>query len=138
MKREFWGFFHDGVIDRISGSVPGDVIVKIEIEYLRQMFEGDGDGFNVSLTACSKIEYTAYDRAPTTDMQEIASSEPEILYVNETEPEVILDCAIGRLVLNYADARVSLDSGQQVTRRQLEQATKKYWNDARERNAPST
>lgn len=138
MKRDFWRFFHDGVIDRISGSVPGNVVVEIEIEYLRQMFEGDGNSFNVNLTVCTKIEYSVYDGAPISDMQEIVSNEPEILYVNETEPEVILDCAIGRLVLNYADARVSLDSGQQVTYEELEQATKKYWSDAREHNAPST
>jgi hypothetical protein len=138
MKRDFWGFFHDGSIVRISGSVPGNVVVEIEIEYLRQMFEGSGDGFNVNLTACTKIEFSAYGEAPTSDMQEIANSEPEILYVNETEPEVILDCAIGLLVLNYADARVSLDSGRPVTYEELEHATKKYWNDWSERHAPAT
>jgi hypothetical protein len=134
MQRDFWGIFHDGTITRIRGSVPGDVILHIEIEYLRKMFNGEGAGFDVHLSGCTKLEYAAYDEEPTSDIRAIEEREPEILYVNETEPDTVLDCAIGLFTISYVDAQVFLCSGEPVTYEELGRAAKKYWDDWGKRN----
>lgn len=134
MQQDFWGIFHDGVITRIHGMVPGAVVLHVEIAYLRKMFNEEGVGFDVHLTGCSKLEYAAYDEEPMSDAQAIAAKEPEILYVNQTEPEVVLDCAMGLLTLNYLDAQVFLDSGRLVTYAELERAADKYWDDWSKKN----
>ena len=50
-----WGVFHDGVIVAIDGTVPGSLVLTIEIGYLRAMFEGEGSSFRVPLTGCTRM-----------------------------------------------------------------------------------
>lgn len=38
-----WNALHDGGIERIVGSVPGDLRVFVAIEYLRERFADEGD-----------------------------------------------------------------------------------------------
>lgn len=127
MNPDFWGIFHDGHIWKFEGKVPGEVTVHVNVLYLRQMFPGSGDGFRVVLSGCEFIEYREYDEAPTRDLLKIQEREPEILYVDSTEP-VILDCVMGALELRYASATTFLDSGEPVSYDELAAGCKAYWD----------
>jgi len=128
MNADVWGIFHDGVIERIDGSIPGLVVLHLNVPYLRQMFNGQGNGFKVSLSGCTKLEYTEYDDAPTSDLLEIGAKQPEVLYVTSTDP-LVLDCAMGTLGLAYEAIEITLDSGEPVSYEELAAACEKYWDD---------
>lgn len=128
MRRDNWDVFHDGTIASIRGNVPGDVIIHIDIGYLREMFEGAGSGFDVHLSGCAKLEYLAYDEDPTSDFATIGSKEPELLDVSETEPDIVLICTGGLLVLNYAEVRVFAEAGEFISDEALKNAANNYWD----------
>lgn len=128
MERDIWGVFHDGVVSRVTGTVPGSVRLEIEIEYLRNMFEEPGNRFVVQLSDCSRLAFTEYGKAPTEDLDEIQNSEPEILYVLSETP-LTLDCATGALEVEYSEMTISLESGRLVSYDSLASASEKYWND---------
>lgn len=127
MQPDFWGIFHDGTITSAEGGVPGDVRLIVEIPYLRQMFPGEGKGFFVHLKGCSSIAFRPYDQPSVETLDGIAKAEPEILYVESTDP-VVLDCAGGTLSMSYQSASVSLDTGEYVDFPQLVKACENYWN----------
>jgi hypothetical protein len=122
-----WGVFHDGVIQAIEGTIPGDLVLTIEIGYLRGMFDGDGSSFRVHLTGCRRMMYSEYDEEPTDDLDRIREREPEILYVTSEQP-LVLDCVMGPLELEYERMAVTLDSGVEVSEQELVSASELYWN----------
>jgi hypothetical protein len=126
-----WGVFHDGVIQAIEGTLPGNLVLTIEIGYLRAMFEGDGCSFLVHLTGCTRMRYCEYDEEPTVDLNRIREREPEILYVTSEQP-LILDCVMGPLELEYEQMAVTLESGVQVSEQELVSASELYWSRWRE------
>lgn len=128
MKRDVWGLFHDGVLSRIEGVVPGNVRLEVEIDYLRRMFVEPGSTFQIELSGCSQFVYREYDREPTGELQQIQEREPEILYVTSEQP-LILDCAMGTLELNYEGVSIKLPSGKEVSYEALVSACERYWND---------
>ena len=128
MKPDIWGVFHDGVIAEIAGTVPGTLRFNLRIKYLRRMFDKPGTDFLIELQGCSKLRFTPYGEVPTEDLQEIEAQTPEVLYVQSEEP-LALECAEGVLELGYAQMRVALPSGTQVTYEALVAAAEKYWTD---------
>jgi hypothetical protein len=133
MNPDTWEVFHDGIISKIEGSMPGDLSIHIEITYLREMFPGEGKGFIVTLKNCSSFEYEEYlvegrVEIPIKDMVIIAQKKPILLYVDCTDP-VVIDCAIGTLRIEYMTAESSLDSGESVSDEQLIEASKSYWKN---------
>ena len=126
-----WGVFHDGVIQAIDGTLPGNLVLTIEIGYLRAMFGGDGSSFRVHLTGCTRMRYSEYDEEPTADLGKIREREPEILYVTSEHP-LVLDCVMGPLELEYEGMTVKLDSGVQVSEQELVGASELYWTRWRE------
>ena len=131
MTPNAWGVFHDGVIQAIDGTLPGDLVITIEIGYLRAMFEGEGSRFRVHLTGCTRVRYSEYDEEPSTDLEKIREREPEILYVTSEQP-LVLDCVMGPLELDYERMTVELDSGVKVSEQELISASELYWNRWRE------
>lgn len=127
MNRDIWGVFHDGVIEHVEGSFPGSVNLDLSINYLRDMFDGDGTGFKVQLGGCTQFEYCEFDELPTTNFEEIGKRQVEILYVISANP-LVLDCAMGTLKLEYDSMRVTLDTGEPVSYEALVKASEKYWD----------
>ena len=126
MKRDIWGVFHDGVLMRIDGCVPGTIRLDVEIQYLRGMFDEPGTSFRIELQGCTKLVYAEYDQEPTDDVARIQEREPEILYVTSEHP-LLLDCVMGTLELEYDAMRVTLPSGAEVSYASLAFASEKYW-----------
>ena len=131
MTPSTWGVFHDGVIKAIDGTVPGTLVLTIEIGYLRAMFDGEGSSFKVHLTGCTKMRYSDYDEEPTIDLEIIREREPEILYVTSEQP-LVLDCVMGPLELEYEQVSVELENDVQVGEQELISASELYWNRWRE------
>ncbi len=126
MNPDVWGVFHDGVITRLTGAVPGTLVLRVEIGYLRAMFDGTGTDFQVELGGCSKLRYNEYDEAPSSDLLYIEGRQPEILYVATTDP-LVLDCVMGTLEMTYRDLSIFLDTGVPVSYDELVQACDQYW-----------
>jgi hypothetical protein len=131
IKPSAWGVFHDGVIQGIEGALPGNLVLTIEIGYLRAMFHGEGSSFRVHLTGCTKMRYCEYDEEPTVDLDRIREREPEILYVTSEQP-LVLDCVMGPLELEYKQMTVTLESGVEVSEQELVSASELYWTRWRE------
>jgi hypothetical protein len=126
MDRAIWGVFHDGTIETIEGSVPGDVSLTVEIAYLRSMFEGDGTTFIIQLQGCTQLRWTEFNEEPTADILMIQEQEPEILYIISEHP-LVLDCTMGTLELEYEAMSVALDSERRVNYDELISACELYW-----------
>jgi hypothetical protein len=123
----FWQYFHDGTIARITGSISGDLEMVIEIEYLSKMFAVTGVNFIVSLQNCTRVECELYQRSVTSQISEIVTAELEILHADFTETGVKIECDKGILQIDYVGASITLDSGQPVTNEELYVASTRYW-----------
>gem|GEM_PF-725039 len=121
-----WNSFHDGVIERLTGLVPGDITFYVAIGYLRNRFSGSGSCFRVTLSECTKFEYEAYDEKSVNELAEIERLEPMVLSVETGEP-LVVNCVMGTLRLAYGSASVETDSGHSVSAQELKEASCAYW-----------
>jgi hypothetical protein len=123
------GVFHDGTIVE-SQRKNSTISFRIDIKYLREMFNDKGSSIWVHLDDCDKVEFQPYaSEKIITTPAEIARAMPEILYVNEQEETASIECAEGILRLRYKKIRFTLDTGEEISTEQLENASKKYWDN---------
>jgi len=59
MKRDYqiWNVLHDGALVDIEGNAPGDIRIKVKIEYIANKLNGQYDHIIVNLKNCSLFEY---------------------------------------------------------------------------------
>ncbi len=124
----FWQYFHDGGVTQITGSIPGDLEIFVEITYLREMFLVGGTNFIVYLQNCTQIKYRPFQGAATSEMTEITAAKPQILYANFTKTGIEIECDKGILQLDYESASITLDSGQIVSNEELHFVSNRYWD----------
>lgn len=123
-----WNVLHDGGIDRIVGSVPGDVRVFVGIEYLRERFSEEGDEFVVRLTECTTFYFSLYDSEETiTDLESIANESMSILSAEMNDSICRLFTDTGVLEIQCADGSVALDSGREIPLDELFSTAEEYW-----------
>ena len=127
-KIEVWNIFHDGSIVNIQGSLP-DLVLTIEIQYLRHMFSKDGESILVRLRNCSIFEYQDFDsNTQISNFSEVATLEPEILSVQEIDGLAQILCVSGNLRIKYEDISFELDNGSSVDIPELDKACNEYWD----------
>jgi hypothetical protein len=127
-KIEVWNIFHDGSIVNIQGSLP-DLVLTIEILYLRHMFSKDGESILVRLRNCSIFEYQDFDsNTQISNFSEVATLEPEILSVQEIDGLAQILCVSGNLRIKYKDISFELDNGSSVDIPELDKACNEYWD----------
>ncbi|MDT8991532.1 hypothetical protein RQP54_11735 [Curvibacter sp. APW13] len=129
MNPDVWNLFHDGTISNLSGDIPGDVWVLIEIGYLRAMFPGHGNGFSVLLRACSTLEFEEYDKQPISEFTQIVEREPEILACEPVGPTLEITCTLGTIRIVYAEEQVFLEDGTLISPEELAAASARYWEE---------
>lgn len=127
---DFWNVIHDGSIDRISGSVPGNVVLHLDVEYLRERFADEGEQFVVSLVECSLFSFRVYEEEnQMIDLEGIAALQPQILNA-ELDGEL---CRVftdqGILEVKASAGSIHLDSGREITMAELVDEAKKYWDE---------
>ena len=129
MKRiDIWDYLHDGTITKIEGNLP-DVVVTVDIAYLRNMFPYDGDSIILKIKGCSLAEYKLWDEdSNIVDISKIVSLEPEIVSVTEEENHLNITCVEGELFLNYNDIVFELDNGKPISITDIKNASFEYWD----------
>lgn len=128
-----WNYLHDGSLDRVDGSVPGEVSLFVSIPYLRKAFQPAGEGFILELKECSMFQLAEDDGDILTDLAAIAERSPELLSIVGESPLSIYTTR-GTLTLAYASLELFLDSGQALSVPQLDQASAAYWQAWSDRN----
>ncbi len=129
---DLWNVLHDGGIDEISGSVPGDVRLVVDIEYLRKRFEDPGDSIHITLHHCTRFSFQDCDAAePMTELAAISDLQLGILSTDSGD-EIFCDYGVsshyGRLSFAAAGFSVTLDSGRAIGLEDLVSVAKTYWD----------
>lgn len=122
------GAFHDGTI--VESKIDETTIsFRVEIWYLREIFDDKGDSIWFHLFGCDKTEYQVYGADDfVSEPDEIAKMKPEILYVNQQADIVSIECAEGILRLRFKSIGITLDTGEDVSIEELRNANNTYWD----------
>lgn len=125
-----WDVLHDGGISRIDGSVPGDVQVFVDIEYLRKRFSDDGETIIVTLTDCTLLTYRPYDaKVALSDLAAIAGESFSILNAELDGSKCRVFTDGGVLELRCGGGSLSLDSGRSLSLTELLEVAESYWEE---------
>lgn len=133
-----WNVLHDGWISGISGAIPGDVAVEVDITYLVEMLPGPASRLVVVLRDCEFAEYHRYVGNTTTtvvskDWATLLRDEPEILSARLVADRVVVSMRPGsgeyaELIPNYRSFEVAMEDGRSVAYEALVAAAKRYWS----------
>ena len=125
-----WNFLHDGCIIGFSGQCPGEISLKVEIEYLCKALDSDSKFLRLNLHSCSSLLYAPFTSSDVVkDLVQLEKLELEILNAKETGKDTVICCTEGILSVNYLDVTCTLNNGVLVSLSTLFQASKKYWDD---------
>lgn len=128
-RAEIWNVLHDGGVAAIEGEVPGDVTIRVNIPYLRQMFSDNGEDIFVHLGNCTSLTMKIWDEDVTTDdPKRITSTDTEILSTDSENVPVHIITTLGELDIAFAAFSLSLDDGREISFEELCDACENYWN----------
>lgn len=132
MRFDFWNTLHDGSIERVTGSVPGDLVLRVGIKYLTDVLPTVEDFLWVHLLGCTRFEMRTFDGDPVESLSEFPEEEvAEIQNVQEVDG-VVKVCSCGRstggfIHCVYRDAEIRLAEGRLLPQAELEAAAEEYW-----------
>jgi hypothetical protein len=133
----FWNTLHDGGIDAIRGSVPGDLTLTVGIEYLCDLLPTPEASIQVDLLGCTTLAFTPYDERPIVDPQAIAALELEILSAGPGDGTIEVCCVSGTLTAVYRAVEMRTAEGNPITQSELEAVAHRYWSEWKARNRRS-
>ena len=129
MDHAVWNTLHDGSIESVGGSVPGDVHVRVEIVYLCGKLPTAASHVIIHLRGCRQFEYHPWAADPVTDLAAIVLADLEILSAEEVNGAVSVACGSGFLQLAYDRVDIALAEGQLISQTELEAAAERYWTE---------
>jgi hypothetical protein len=125
-----WNILHDGVIVAIDGTLPGDLRIDIEIDYLRKRIPDPGTLIQVFLIGCTRFAYQGFEAtAFSTELAAVAAMQPEVLGGSMKDGICEVECSDGTLEVVAADAAIRLDNGRVVTLQELKEVADSYWKE---------
>lgn len=140
--------FHDGTVVRIEGQVPGDLRIRVQIEYLRHMYSEDGDSIDLTLCGCNHFSFQkcgseTRSESPETFLAlkpEIMSAKPDrgMVAVNyqDAEPGPDSDLSnMGTFWLDCERVALALDNGRATDLSELGEMSGDYWGNWRKKHA---
>ena len=128
MSVELWDILHDGVIEAVDGTVPGNLTLTVKIEYLREMFSDAGKNVIARLIGCDALAYQP--DAPSEQLVSLSSVIPEGILSGEADGDLIrVYCLNGVLSLRYQDFSLMLDNGRPITLDELGEKSQEYWDN---------
>ena len=136
-RTEVWEYLHDGTVSCVRGEMPGEVIVTVEIPYLRSRFPGSGEAFELLLHNCTQFEFEPYDGPLVSTIPALSKLGLEVLSLSSEEP-IGVNCSGGTLALQYEAVSIQLDSGEAVTLAELDAANLAYWDEWETRRGGTT
>lgn len=126
-KIDIWGIFHDGDIIEIQGSLPC-ISLKIEIHYLMEMISPSYSSVWANLDKCSIFQFLDWESGNVLkDIPDIMRKELEIQQVKRIDNAACIMCTIGEITLAYDSISFSLESGENITSKELVKACNDYW-----------
>lgn len=128
-KFAVWNTLHDGTIESIRGSIPGDIAVEVGIAYLCKMLPTKSSRLVVQLRGCDRLEYEPYEGTLMTSPVDLAEADIEVLSAQFAHGVVSVECSDGTLRLVYSGASVELIEGVGVSRTELQTAAGQYWEE---------
>jgi len=123
-----WNVLHDGAFTELHRD-GGDLIVKIQIEYLLEKLLDKPIYLQIRLCKCSIFEYTPWDEEPISDLQKIQACEPEILSAESQLTNINMVCVSGMIRTSYAEPELILSTGSSITVNDLAKVAKEYWEE---------
>ncbi|HWE95317.1 MAG TPA: hypothetical protein VG269_15225 [Tepidisphaeraceae bacterium] len=127
MDYAVWNTLHDGSIESVGGSVPGDVYVRVGIAYLCGKLPTAATHVVVHLRGCRQFEYRPFEGDAVADLSAIASADVEILSAVEGGGNISVACVGGFLQLSYDRVDITLAEGQTISQAELEAGADRYW-----------
>ena len=125
-----WNILHDGVIVAVERTLPGDLRIDIEIDYLRKRIPDPGTLIQVLLSGCTRFAYQQYEKSDfSTALAEIAAMRPEILGASIKDGMCEVECSDGTLEVIAADGSIRLDNARAVTLEELSGVAEAYWKE---------
>lgn len=120
MKTKIWNLLHDGIIEKIEGAIPGDLLVTVEIKWIKQLFSRGNDCFYLKLTNCTLLEFYPFDKdILITNIQSILKYELWNASCEEEGDMIILYCSTGILKLKYDTSVAYLDKTTVITEQEI-------------------
>lgn len=133
-----WNVLHDGRLIAAAGSVPGDVKLSIEIEYLCRHLPTQSRHLFVRLNGCERLEFQPYEQPPISKLAVITAFGLELLSAEIAGEFMNIDCADGsyggNLLLRYVSAELSTAEGQPLSQSDVESAAERYWSEWQKRH----
>jgi len=125
---EIWNLLHDGGIAAVWGAVPGDLTLRVEIDYLTRIMTPPCDAIDLTLVGCDSFEYLNWnDDRRTTDVHVLAELEPEILSATSSPTGVRVICSNGQFDVQYKSIRVFRADGTPTSVEEIEATATAYW-----------
>ncbi len=129
MKEAPFAILHDGVIQKISGQIPGTVYLEIECDYLRRRFSAKGNSFILALSDCARISFFTEDQKCLESFSDIVAESLEMLSADTVEGTVVVYCSNGTLELRFEDCTVLLNETVKISADELENEARAYWDE---------
>jgi len=125
MDVKLWGILHDGGVERMTGTLPGNVVFHVWLEWVAKEFPPSNGVLTITLHDCSDIEYTEFGSdVPYIDVAGLQGLDIEILGATRQGDWATVNTALGRLRVRYTDVTVQLDNGTIVTLDELTTAVR--------------
>jgi hypothetical protein len=132
MDIRIWNTLHDGEIVSIKGTIPGDIELTIEIEYLRKMFSGEGKNVVLTLKGCKFFEYKSYEmKENSSGLDSFLEDHPIVLSTADEikDGKIEIYYTNGSFFLKYLDFSLKLDNDKEISYNELDNAAEKYWDN---------
>ena len=127
MDYAVWNTLHDGSIESISGQLPGDISVRVDISYLCAKLPTSADYIIVCLRGCRLFEFHPYEGDAIRDLRELEALCIEVLSARIKKDTLSVVCTDGFLKLAYERAEISLAEGTHISQAELFSAAERYW-----------
>lgn len=138
MKDAAFAILHEGIIKKITGVVPGTVVLDIDCAYLRELDKTPGDSFLISLKSCKKLVYKDASDKDHTDFQKIIEQCPVMLSSDISVKDILVFCSSGVLQIDCSDVSIYLNNEQEISVDDLEALASKYWDDWKDTKLTTT
>jgi len=118
---EIWDLFHDGTLIKVEENAQGNLVLTVELEYVREMFDEEFKYFLIELHECSLFEFSPSigDIKPVKDVNSILKYDLWMTDVATKNDEIQIYCADGILKTEYKDYSITLDTGTRISTEEL-------------------
>ena len=137
MKQDYqiWNILHDGALVDLQGSIPGELRIKIKIEYLANKLGGVFDNIFVTLNNCSLFEYERYwskdEIQVYKSIEELEGISPALMALScdEENDYLLISDISGSIKTRYDSAQLTLEDGKPLSFEELDNTSREYWDN---------